>query len=287
MRVATGSDDGTVQIWSDLNRTIGMYAESAASPAAINAVVRFRIGTKDAIAWCGSDHVIRVGQVSGSRIEVFAESKSVSKVTALAAFGSARDWNLAAASLGRTISIWSSGPGGEVHQVLRGHTSRVSDIRSLQLGRRAALLTASSDGTVRLWFPGRGTDAARVFVHNDEEMVCVMPFQDHTSSWKAVSGSESGTVYLIDLASDEPPIRIGNQLAAITAVSVIALPRYQRIVSGASDGTVCLWDPASGSLVARARLGQTISGISAIEQSRRFAVAYDASWAILDCTANS
>ena len=57
----------------------------------------------------------------------------------------------------RTARTWQTATGKGI-AVLAGHTESVCDERGLQSGRSPGSLTASEDGTARVWDPGTNAE---------------------------------------------------------------------------------------------------------------------------------
>ena len=123
------------------------------------------------------------------------------------------------------------------------HDGSVSTVAAAAGGRRA--LSASADGTLRLWQLGEGGEprvpgVPRVIeAHTDAISGLAMSADGRL----AVSVSADRTVKLWDLLADLSPRRRGHR-AAVTA---LAVPRSgRRVISGSKDASVRVWDLGDG-----------------------------------------
>jgi len=123
------------------------------------------------------------------------------------------------------------------------HDGSVSAVAAAAGGERA--LSASADGTLRLWQLGKGGEPRApgvpriVEAHTDAISGLAMSADGRL----AVSVSADRTVKLWDLLADLSPRRRGHG-AAVTALAVARAGR--RAVSGSKDGSVRVWDLGDG-----------------------------------------
>ncbi|HEX2570310.1 MAG TPA: AAA-like domain-containing protein [Polyangia bacterium] len=168
-------------------------------------------------------------------------------------------------------------------QVLTGHADRVSGLAFSPDG--VHMLTASADGTARLWdantgrlvrtYTGHsGPLAAAVFTHDGHTIATassdgtarlwdnetgrtLLGLEGHENSVRAVAftsdaahlltGGADGTVRAWDLAGGQAALRLVGHTSSV--YSAAFSPDGQRIVTGSNDGTARLWNAGTGHLL--------------------------------------
>jgi WD40 repeat protein len=124
-------------------------------------------------------------------------------------------------------------PGPELRR-FEGHTRGVNSVVVLPGGRRA--LSASGDGTLRLWDIGTGAELRCFGGHlRDIKFVAVLP-----DSCRAVSASGDETLRLWDIETGTELRRF--EWRAVRVNSLIVLSDGRRALLGCGDGTLRLWD---------------------------------------------
>ncbi len=161
------------------------------------------------------------------------------------------------------IRRWDVATGKLIGQPLQGYTSGVYAVALSPDGQTLAALESSNG--VRLWdvgsgrsislFGGYGYDVTRMAFSPDGKTV-------------ATANDKDGTITLWDGARGWPrnwpfdqPLHGGEAKVAALAFS----PDGQRLASGSADGTVRLWEAATGQL-----LGQPIAAHSSVVSSLAF-----------------
>jgi WD40 repeat protein len=145
--------------------------------------------------------------------------------------------HLAAGDDAGLIRVWDTS-GSSLPVVLRGHTNTVQNLTFTP--GSTALVSASTDGTARVWHLGtpggdpvvlRGDSAGTI------ETVATSP----DGSRVAAAGSD-GTVRVFDLDGQDDPLILPGHDG--TVWSLAFSPRGDRLLSGSGDGTARFWDPA-------------------------------------------
>jgi WD40 repeat protein len=131
------------------------------------------------------------------------------------------------------VLVWDANTGERVAE-LRGHTDGIPSVDFAPDGR---LVTASLDGTVRVWDPESGD--ATVLLGHREWVTCASFSPD---GQLVVSGAQDLTVRLWDPAAATGLTLVGHPR---TIVELIAYDR-QRLLSISQDGSIRLWDTRSG-----------------------------------------
>ena len=149
---------------------------------------------------------------------------------------------------------WSHGRQATGHQVLRGHTSRVTAVAAAALpdGTPVIISGGSFDGTVRVWRMADGTPVGEPLISHDGAVYAVAAGALRDGTPVIISGGHNGTVRVWRMADGTP---IGEPLishdSAVYAVAAGALPDGTPVIisgggDGGDDGTVRVWRMADG-----------------------------------------
>jgi WD40 repeat protein len=123
---------------------------------------------------------------------------------------------------------------------LRGHRGEVLAARVLPDGRA---LTASYDGTVRLWDLARAESTAPLTGHAGPVLSTAVTPDGRV----AVTGSADATCRVWDVGAAREIARLEGHTAPVNAVAVA--PDGTRAASGSEDGTASLWDCSTGARI--------------------------------------
>ncbi|MGW4894848.1 hypothetical protein ACWEQL_21650 [Kitasatospora sp. NPDC004240] len=115
-------------------------------------------------------------------------------------------------------------------RLLVGHGARITAAADGEM-----LLTASQDGTIRLWDTGR--NRARVFTGHRGAVRCATYFPDGR---KFVSGGDDGMVLQWSADQRTPALSWAGHVGPVLAVTVLA---DERVVSASADNTLRVWPP--------------------------------------------
>ncbi len=140
---------------------------------------------------------------------------------------------------------------------LEGHTGRITKIAYSTDGKR--ILTASHDGTVRVW-DAEGKELQRFDAHMGQKVAVtssgLQPREERVinrGAWDAtfskdrtriVSGGVDGTVRVwdVDTAKELQCIKLDR----VTVMAVAFMPDGKRVVSAGSDGIIRIWEAETG-----------------------------------------
>ncbi|CRK35732.1 hypothetical protein BN1723_015008 [Verticillium longisporum] len=133
----------------------------------------------------------------------------------------------------------------------QAHTHWINDIVLAQ--NNTALVSASSDLTVKVWRPHSETqkDAVAIGEHADYVKCVATPPHDPSANWVA-SGGLDRKICLWDLNGGGKTLEIDNKGEVAEKGSIYALSVAPRIIaSGGPESSVRLWDPRTGDAVTK------------------------------------
>ena len=146
---------------------------------------------------------------------------------------------LASGGYDGTLKLWDISPGYELRTIL-AHDDQVYDVAYSPDGLRLA--TAGFDGKARLWDPASGLLARSLPPENASAGLSSL---DLSSDGKMMAlGGWDGTLYLVDLTTDELVFSLPAHAGVITGMALST--DGERLASGSWDGTATIWDVATG-----------------------------------------
>ncbi len=232
-RIASASDDGTVQVWDAL--TGGHVFPYRGHTLAVYAVAWSPDGKR--IASASDDETVQVWDAAtGHRILNYRRHAG----PVLAVAWSPDEKRIASASADGTVQVWDAATG---HRILtyRRHAGPVLAVAWSPDGTQLA--SAGRDETVQQWDATTGDN-----IHS---------YTGHTSGVKAVawspdgiyiaSASLDGTIRVWDAATGHHILTYRRHTGSVNAVAWS--PNGKRIASASDDGTVQVWDALTGSNV--------------------------------------
>ena len=225
-RIASGGDDGTVQVWDPDDPT----SEPVVFRRHVNSVLGVAALADGRIASGSLDSTVLVWDPADPSAEPIAFTDHTDAVPAIAVLP---DGRIASGSWDRTVRIWDPDDGSVVPVVYRGHGGHVLALEVLDDGRIAS---GSDDGTVQVWDPDDPSASPVVFVVESGVYALAVG-----SGGRIVAGGTTGLVNVWDLGDPSAaPIVFGDHTDEVLAVGVLA---DGRVASGSADTTVRIWDP--------------------------------------------
>lgn len=238
-RIASASDDGTVQIWDAMTgrRSANAY--------------RGHSGGVSALAWspdnkriasAGVDSTVQIWEVSNIRKASIYRGHS-EKVTAVAwspitkASSHGQTSYLASSSVDNSVQVWEATSGRRI-SLFRGHTQAVLALAWSPDGQYIA--TTGEDMTVQVWQATTG-NSVHIYRNHSHEVLAL--------AWSPngkyiASGGADQVVQVWEATTGDPVFTYHGHQFTVSALAWS--PDSTRIASASYDRTVHIWDAASG-----------------------------------------
>ena len=264
--LASASEDQTIVLWRDVDgqpqHTLNLAPAGASAPTA-NRVLQFR-DVKTGQDWRLVQHVR-----SARRIGFSGDG---TRLTAAVADGTVRMWEVpsgkeglslaahegvvhaiaispsgkvvASAGMDRVVKLWSVATGSELSSYL-GHRNEVNELAYSPDGQWLA--SGDDDGSIKLWRPDQRQETY-LFTHLSAAVFGVA-FSPDGKTLAAGTGDlfqprKAGEIKLWDVASRTEIRSLKGHNGGIGSVAYS--PGGDRIASASADGTVRIWEVASG-----------------------------------------
>jgi serine/threonine protein kinase len=228
-RLASGSDDGTVQVWdaADGNNAFTYHGHSRG----VDAVAWSPDGNR--IASGSLDNTVQVWDAAdGGHVYTYrGHASNVYGVDAVA--WSPNGKRLASGSDDKTVQVWDATDGGNVY-IYHGHSGFVSAVGWSPDGKRIA--SGSADGTVQVWDAADGNNA---FTYRGHSSYVVRAVAWSPNGRRIASGSDDQTVQVWDATTGANGFTYRSHSGGVEAVAWS--PDGRRIASGSYNGAVQVW----------------------------------------------
>lgn len=250
-RVASGSFDGSVKIWSRKRWGVDGVLNVQST------VYAMALLKDSSLAVAAGDHLVHVLSVDGQKI---SRRKTLgghdSAVFCVCSYLDPTGTEvIASGSRDRTIRLHIAAT-GELTGVLTGHTDAVTDVCSLSPSMMAS---ASSDKSIRIWDLATGTTILHLVGHKSS-VLCLASL----AGARLASGDESGCIRVWDLmggghceavfetssSSSTASTEAAGAASESHAVWALTALPCDFLASAGEDGTIRLWDTIAGGAVA-------------------------------------
>ncbi|EOD28621.1 hypothetical protein EMIHUDRAFT_418542 [Emiliania huxleyi CCMP1516] len=226
---ATGGGDDVAHLWR-----LGSEAPVAALRGHTDSVSSVGFSADGSyLATGGLDGAVRVWAADGSLVVLLeGPTQGINWVC-----WHARGHVLLAGSEDATAWMWKV-PEGAVMQIFSAHSASVSYGGFANGGR--SVITASEDGTIRLWNPRAGTVEHCTHAsppHEPEAVTCLAP---HPSQAVYLFGVESGAVKIAHAESGKLLASLPAHEDSVEAASFCEC--MPLAATGGMDGKLCIWD---------------------------------------------
>ena len=187
----------------------------------------------------------------------FTLPASTGPVAALAL--SADDKWLATAAADFSIKLWNMAD-GQPGKTITGHTAAVTGLKFSPDGTK--LISSSQDKTVRVWNLADGAAAGQV-----EAPAALTSLATNLDATKVIVGAADNQLYVFDTptpataAGTMPTLVIKGHTGPVNCVTLV-LPPGTQVASGSEDGTVKVWDLASGNAVKSMAHGAPVTSVA-------------------------
>ena len=272
--LATADADGTVRLWDPATgRPVGTPLHATSAQYGVNGVAFSPDGKL--LATADGDGTVRLwdpatGRPVGTPLHATSAQNGGVHAVAFSPDGKL----LASADGDGTVRLWNPATGRPIGKLLQAGSGPLGDAGGVAFNPDGKLLASGGgDGTVRLWDPATGR-LVRVLQTGSGPVGGVFGVAFSRDGTLLASGGALGTVQLWNTATGRPaaaPIQATSTLNGVSAVAfspagtllASAAGNLLDRAAGGGDGTVRLWDPATGRPVgAPIQTGFGLSGLA-------------------------
>jgi WD40 repeat protein len=233
-RLLSASADKTARLWDA--KSGAMLATYRGHTDAVNTAAFDPSGTL--IITASDDGTARLWDLRSGETRAVLRSRRGEKFAA-ASFSS-DGTHVSTRGEGPNVRLWDVGPARILPAVHLGTT--VTSIRFSHDGGR--FVTASMDGTARLWDALSGAELLTVYAHHDPNYSAAFDSQET----RILTASEDGFARVFDSKTGAPLVTLRGHEKLVG--SALFSPDGTRIVTGSDDGTGRLWDARTGATIA-------------------------------------
>ena len=239
--------DGTVQVW-DLATGEPVITLEGGS-AGVNAVCPVTVAGWNLLASGGDDGKVRVWDLATGEpvITLQGHRGAVNAVCPVTVAG--RDLLASGGDDGK-VRVWDLATGEPVI-TLQGHRGAVNAVCPVTVAGRDLLAGGGGDGTVRVWDLATGEPVITLQGHRGWVYgVCPVTVAGRDLLAAGGRDGEAGTVRVWDLATGELVTTLEGHKGAVWSVCPVTVAGRDLLASGGDDGTVQVWDLATGASLA-------------------------------------
>jgi WD40 repeat protein len=227
--LAAGFDDGNIILWNVTTEEEGIAITGHTSPAT---TLAFSPDNTQLLSG-SNDNTVRLWDIAtGTQLQQLSGHKDRVRRVIFAPDGR----TAFSGSYDTTTIQWNLNS-GQVLQRFIGHLAAVYAVVPMPEDR---ILTASSDGTIRLWDTQNGALIKRFDGHTN----IVYSVKINPAGTQALSGSEDGSLILWDIASGDIIRQMTGHDGRV--ISVAFSPDGNQALSASGDATMILWDLQNG-----------------------------------------
>jgi WD40 repeat protein len=224
-QLITGGGDGLLRLWTMPQ----LLSLALAHPDAVNAIALFPDGKR--LATGGADKVLRVWNLTAAQQPERQLTGHAAAVVAVAVAPDSK--TLASAAEAEVIRLWNLDK-GQQSAALGAHAGMLA---SLVWNGGGQLLSASADGSLKLWQPPAGPGI--LCTHSGEVTAAVLSPDGN----RLLTGSADRQVRLWNFTNGQIERTLSGP--ALGVVSVAYAPTGAHIAAGSADNTLRIWEIAS------------------------------------------
>ncbi len=240
-RLAAAGDDGTLPVWTSGNPTPALSRRTGHDRGVL-AVAACVTDGGARIATSGADGLVRLWETeSGERL--LDLSGHAGAVRALATFTSGDSLRVASGGDDATVRLWTPDLTAEPDEPHEWHDCPVTAVAMV----RGRVVTGSADGTIRRWNAENGDALTDPLPAGDGPVAFVAADPRDPPSDVVAVGVKNRVVFLDSTSGREARKPLVGHVGRVRSI-VFGLRHGEQevIATGAEDGSVRVWDAATG-----------------------------------------